>query len=250
MNISTIKHSVDVWTEVRQTSLALTLLTSGTGFSITQYEFEKWLSINAVHPIEEIYVYLAVMETEMAFWLVDSYSDAQAVAAIEGSHGQPIDLSLYYRICENTFLKWYTKSPELLSLHPEGGSIPHLDLGKDVALSRNLRWNLYSNLWFQQKQMMGTETIVQVFQLPFSDLETLFSLPDMLSVDVLFALKDYEPSGTCNQGETMVQDVELILSSRPSNEDIEKVFADVTCPCPPFCRGKKFGLLLTQASKY
>lgn len=244
MNITTIKHSVDVWTEVKNTDMALTLLTSGTGFDIARYEFEKWELINAITPVSHIYVYMAVMETEMSFWLVDSVSDGLAVEAIENSGGQHVDLGQFYRLSENTFLKWFTKSPISLPVIPGKKKIPTIDINQQIALSRNLRWDLYSNIWFSQKKVDGN--IVQVFQVPYSDLQTLFNLQAMRSVDVLFALKDFEPNTSCNDTIETLQDVELILSSRPLDESVSKVFADVTCPCPPFCRGKKFGLLLSQ----
>jgi len=243
MNITTIKQSVDVWKDVRHTPMALTFLTSGTGFSITRFEYDKWLSINNGN-VDHIYVYLSVMEFEMAFWLVDSFTDAAAVHAIE--HGGPVDLADFYKISENTFLKWFTKPLISPSVVPMEGGIPVLNLPQEEALGRNLRWNLYSNVWFHQKQL-SSETygeVVQVFKIPFSDLMFLFDDQPIPSVDVLFALKDFQPLSSCNTGLDVVQDVELILSSRPTVETMTKVFADVTCPCPPFCNGQKFGLLL------
>lgn len=246
MNITTTKRSVDVWKDVRHTPMALTFLTSGTGFSINRFEYNKWLDIVlSGGTVDHVYVYLSVMEFEMAFWLVDSFTDAQAVQAIE--QGGHVDLADFYKISENTFLKWFTKPLGFPVTVPAKGGIPDLDLPQTEALSRNLRWNLYSNVWFHQKQLSSDTygEVVQVFKIPFSDLDLLFGEPLLESVDVLFALKDFDPFGICNTGPDVVQDVELILSSRPAVETMTKVFADVTCPCPPFCNGQKFGLLLS-----
>ncbi len=122
MTIKEIKDSIQQWNEVRMTSLGLNFLTSGSGLEIRRSEFEAWKDIQNEHNIDiddiEVHMYIGIVEFEITFYLVDSYSDKYQD----------------YEVNKNLFVKEYTKSTFLGDLEKGAVQIPPLEF---VTYKRN-----------------------------------------------------------------------------------------------------------------
>ena len=232
--IQTIKSNIQAWDEVRNTNLALPFLTSGYGICLKYQDYQNW---KANSP-QSIHCYLGINELELEFYMVDNVTDNQES----------------YQVGNNLLIKPFIRRINPNSLPPgsTGFSPIHFvnnGISSQEAETRVMQWILSSQSWFQdQRNKLNSSNpglgIVQVFTIPFSDLEELFdnnsNSNNQLDVYAMMALKDYGGNHDYNL-ELILAHVEQFNNPTPSNV---KVFQDVTQPHPPFSlAGSGFKLL-------
>ncbi|QMU64080.1 MAG: hypothetical protein GKR88_07105 [Flavobacteriaceae bacterium] len=256
MTIKEIKDSIQQWNEVRMTSLGLNFLTSGSGLEIRRSEFEAWKDIQNEHNIDiddiEVHMYIGIVEFEITFYLVDSYSDKYQD----------------YEVNKNLFVKEYTKSTFLGDLEKGAVQIPPLEFvtykrnetiedeekEREKAINGAFTWLLYSDTWFKNKQKEvklagGTDETgpVRVFKIPFVDFVDIFNDPETQKAFLFFGIRNYEDK---DKKPLYRNEIELLLCSKQKlKEDTDTpikilIFRDVTSPCPPFSMdGENFNLI-------
>lgn len=219
-NLTTIKGNIQRWAEIRNEKAAINFLTSGNGFLISDKDFEHW----EPHNPETINCYLGVDENKkLKIYLVDNITDEQQE----------------YELGVNLFEKKFQEYFEELPMTPRG--IIHSSLEPTEADSRITNWVLCANAWFNHKQSLRQEEetlqqgeMVQVFTIPFSDLQELFVNQNLEALKATFGLKYYETEVI--EG----YDIEVILAKTEFNNDpeagvslVKESFADLSVPYPP-----------------
>lgn len=220
--VQKIKEAIKKWEQIKNTDIALNFLTSGIGFTITKEEYKLWLEVEQnADSIENIHLYIGIVEFETTFFLVDSTTDK----------------AQNYKVGKNLFIKGFTNN---LAGNP-GDQIPDLqfssptspnEINSEEAIKRLMKWYLYSQVWFKNNQ--ANKKVLSKMVIPFKDLKTLFRISDTDKIFAFFALRfdsDYKE-----------EVLELILvnekkdkaDSNASNSATVEHFADVTRPCPPF----------------
>jgi len=228
--VKDIQRNIESWNNLRNTKTAISYLTSGNGFLITEREFGRWEENNP----EQLHCYLGVdADNHLNIYLVDNVTDERQ----------------NYVVGENLIIKDFI--PYFNEL-PISNSEVQSSLKPTIADSRITTWLLCSNNWVNHKQVMRQDKttvalgeMVQVFTLPFSDLKDLFADENIESLKATFALKYYETDALKGY------EIEIILAKTAFNTTsltevslVKETFADKTSPYPPFpFESNQFNLL-------
>lgn len=223
-SIEIIRQRIQSWNSHRKTTQAIEQLTSGYGFEISRDEYKLWKSIvdksgwdpdsNALEP--KIHVYLAINESRLVFYLVDSITDKKGGL---------------YQLGLNIFYKEFHRSMQDTSLESQE-FFPSIT--PKEALDRIFGWFLYSRDWFEQKIDDHTgeaKNVVRVFTFPYSDLSEIFSSPCTIGAVAFFGLEKSPGAKPLRENQ-----IDLILcDKRDSSCEIrDRSYEDVSIPHPPF----------------
>ena len=226
-NLTTIKENIQKWNLNRNGKNAIKFLNSGNGFSISKSDFNFWYGIKPAP--SNINCYLAVNEEDkFIIYLVDNVTDENEKYKTTGKD-------------KNVFEKRFEEYFDNLPANPRPFLLKS-NLPPSEADSRITNWVLCSNAWVchkeslrQEKESVEQGEMVQIFTIPFSDLQDLFINRNFEALKATFALKYYETEVV--QG----YDMEVILAKTDFNNDpkagvslVKESFADMSTGYPPY----------------
>jgi len=207
--LAAYEASINLWNQYRSNSENLLgLIAQGSYFEITRDMYENWTGNSP----DYIHAYVGVDTSNspsIGFLLIDSVCDSDpATVTVENISYAPY--------CEG-FDNLQVIPPFSGNENP-GNNISVLD-----ALQRSFRWMLNRKRYIENKVAEGageTAGMFQAFNIPISDLDSIFSDPDASKALVVFGLKADNTTS------------ELILWS--NNYSVDQTVEDVALPMPPF----------------
>jgi hypothetical protein len=206
--LDTATTEIEHWNEVRNEEQPTTTIFDNTNsFVLTKEAYEQWKNNSPQH----IHAYLTITDTSsnhLSLWCVDSATD---LLLVEGNQEQYEENLFEFNCSSELFNPPASFASNLDLITPEEASIAI------TALVNN------KDTWVTQQTM--AQTMVQILVIPFSDLTTLFGLPDTQSLIAQFALK----------GASNALQVDLILWSKNIAGNINyNEPKDLIQPVPPY----------------
>ncbi len=223
-----IKENIKKWNQIKKIDIAISFLTSGTGFTISRENYNVWKGIIGEEDSNStLNCYFGVDEFEMEVYLIDSISDRDKNYSDE-----------------NLIEKELIKSIETITQNHKSNkkfspiTFKNVDnLSNKKAEQRILSWVLSSKEWF--KSQLNNYDLPTLITIPFNDLKQAFHGTHQ-EIAVVFALKEFE------QLERL--DIELIIikPDSPVQESTTNEYIamyDVSKPRPPFTITDDYNLL-------
>jgi hypothetical protein len=216
--LAAYEASINLWNQYRSNSENLLgLIAQGSYFEITRDMYESWVGNSP----EYIHAYVGVDNTSspsMGFLLIDSVCD-----------NDPTTVT-----AENISYAPYCEGFNDLQVIPQfsGNENPSNNISVLDGLQRSFRWMLNRKKYIENKVAEGageTEGMFQAFNIPMSDLDSIFSDPNASKALVVFGLKADNTTS------------ELILWS--NNYSVDQTVEDVALPIPPFGDPNSYNLL-------
>ncbi|MFK7796483.1 MAG: hypothetical protein AB8E82_03445 [Aureispira sp.] len=210
------------WNTVRDNEQSATaIFNNNTSFIITKDAYKQWKSTFDAHESEAqqyIHAYLGVTNpnsnTLLSSFCVDSYTDSLSVVNNQEKYNS------------NLFQFDYNSEAftlqQFLKLIQTQQPLKSDNVTPQQAQEAIAAWDSDKDTWVEEQ--ITNQTMVQILVIPFSDLTTLFELPNTLYVVARFGLKKPED----------IWQVDLILwSSTPGGIDYDKP-EDLIQPVPPY----------------
>jgi hypothetical protein len=202
---SDIETAVASWTaSLNSPQEIINYLNQGNCFMITREMYDKWNG----HSPTSLHVYPAIFEDQLIFVLTDNVTDASSpidwdyVFLANYCYGAPVKVKVNFG-----------------NQNGNGGADPDTTEG----LERIFRWEMNKNQWVTDTSGIG-DGIFQAFNVPYSDLHTLFDNGSIDTVYVLFGLIEGE--------RVLIPD--LLLWNEIVNFAGTNITADMCRPVPPF----------------
>lgn len=198
------------WNSVRNNEQSATaIFNNNTSFIITEDAYKQWKSTLDAQESEAqqyIHAYLGVTNPNsnqlLSSFCVDSYTDSLEV---EGHQEQ-----------YNNNLFQFNYSSEAITLTQA------IQITPQQAQEAIAAWDSDKDTWVEEQ--VTNQTMVQILVIPFSDLTTLFDLPNTIDVVARFGLKKSDN----------IWQVDLILWSRTSDGINYNKPEDLIQPVPPY----------------
>lgn len=212
-------NAIVFWNNVRNNApTIINYFDKGAYFSINRNDFAswraKWDSLNKpanfkIHGYLGLRNYTGSTDFSLCLYCVDSHTDKKVVEGNENEYITHLKFSPYQRAnLEQPFF-----NENMLSIS---------QLDPLEALQRSTQWTLHKDTWLEQQSNMA-----QILVIPFKDLETLFSNPN---IDSLIC----QPALTYDKGtDTFAMDL-IIWGHSDTLGILAKYPQDLIQPIPPY----------------
>lgn len=216
--VSEASQAIQVWNEARHNPTAvINYFNQATYFKLEQHDYQKWKQ----HNPEFIHAYMGLVQSAdnpnfaLSLFSVDSVTDQKVVV----DHWDAFEAN----IKKNPYTSGLVENA-IIEIVDSGG-IPPLE-----GLMRTVQWELHKDKWMTQQ-----EDLVQVFEIPFLDLEVLFEEEGADYIIMSPALKEQEEANTFT--------IDLVLWAYNANGITWNKPMDLIRPRPPFKSPINFQLL-------
>jgi hypothetical protein len=217
--ISEASQAIQIWNEVRNNPVAIiNYFNQGSYFQIIKEDYLVW---KANSP-EFIHAYLGLVQNpaqqnfSLTLFSVDSVIDKKPVE----SNWTDFE----------TNLKQNPYKTNLIENATIGRVLPDAEIPLMEGLMRTVQWSLHKDKWMSQQ-----EDLVQVFEIPFTDLSALFDEKEADYIILCPSLKEQETSNTFK--------VDLILWGYNIEGVTWNSPMDLIRPRPPFKSPSSYQLL-------
>lgn len=215
------KNAMNIWNEVRNNKVAtLNYFEQGNCFIINNEDFATWDLIlkDTENPSIHAYLGLNTLENQadfsLALFCVDSKTDSLSV-------NEKNKLAYLASLKTFPYLEGLNNEITFYNVKPTND----FTLG---AMRKSMRWNLCKSTWINNLQTNG---VVQVFDIPFADLKSLFNKSGVHNVVLVFALK--KPETLIDIDAPYI--IDLIMWGYDSDNYMIPVDPqDLIKPCPPY----------------
>lgn len=233
--ITRIKKMVNNWNKARwDQSESLRLLNSGAFFTIKRELISLWSGDSPV----TIHAYLGIEDDKLFFILIDDKTDTI-----------PLDKMSDVDV-EKIFILEFNNDMELLDYDFIKMEKSSKGVTKEEALARVLRWQMMKETWIIDQIQSSDDDqvgIARVFNVPFSDLETIVKNKKAKNIAAVMGLK-FREEGTIKkvEGESIyLLDLAFwAIEEKPEETDNETKSSepsvgveDLSAMCPPYPPG-------------
>lgn len=222
-------NAIRLWDSVRNDpGLVINYFNQGSCFIITHDDYKVWEGIWELMKRPEdfqLHAYMGLVpngkEIDLSIFCVDSATDSLPVNGNEAAYEKSLKRIPY----QASLINASSINPKDINNSLFNAATPKLT--QQEALQRSTLWELNKDQWIKEQKDM-----VQLFQIPFSDLNKLFNNPDYPITEIVMipALSEREGYGIII--DMMLWGVykeQLIWQENPE---------DLLQPCPPICLGK------------
>jgi hypothetical protein len=221
--ISDASQAIQLWNEERSNPIAvINFFNQGAYFKIDRSDYLIWKNKNP----EFIHAYLGLVQNpgevnfSLSLFSVDSITDKEPVENNEGKFEANIKENVY---------ELSVISEPTLNLVDNSDNTPE-SISPIEGMMRTVQWSLHKDLWMNQQ-----EDLVQVFEIPFLDLNVLFDDEEADYIIVSPALKEQEENNTFT--------IDLVLWGYNAEGVTWNKPMDLIRPRPPFKKKSNYQLL-------
>lgn len=226
--LDTAANAIYTWNQVRNNQASvIKYFDGGCAFTISREDYESWATLWAnLNKSSDFLIH-----GYMGLGLIADSADFSLSLYNVDSHTDKLDPSLH-RAEYSSYLKHSPYISSITGTIRIGLGEENQAIGVTEALQRSTNWRLFKNNW-----LASQTDLVQLFKIPFSDLDSLFQDVEVSNLVLIPALAPNKD----NQF-----DIDLVIWGQRGEEGIvwQDLPEDFLRPCPPYCSDRsEFRLL-------